>query len=100
MGILATQEPGVLLAAVVDARSKTFAKEVQAIEAKLRALQKSLGVPGFLTAFKREGSKLQLKVLAASAVASPRPASGWTPKAQSARQVGTEIKEQLGWGKR
>lgn len=110
MGVLATREPGVLLTAVFEEGSKTLKAEVAALEAKLRELQKKFNLAGFITATKREGKKLTVKVLAAgqapaSAKAAAKPAAkpaakGWSPAAKSARDVGAEVKEQLGWGKR
>ena len=103
MGILATQEPGVLLTAVFDSKSKTVGEEIAALEVRLTELQKE-GITGFITATHRDGTKLTVKILPASSSAPPaargapaaakaapaaKPASGgWGPK--SAGQVGVE----------
>ena len=103
MGQLATREEGVLLSAVFDTESKTLKTEVAAIEAKLRELQKKHDLAGFITATKREGKKLHVKVIAAGkppAGAAKPVSKGWGPGAKSATAVGSEIKEQLGWGKK
>jgi hypothetical protein len=110
VGILATNEPGILLTGVFDKKSPTAKKEVAAFEAKLSELQKKLGLSGFVTAIKKAGDKVTVKVLAAASNApaaaavkpAARPASGggWTPKGQSAREVGQELKSSLGWGKK
>ena len=102
MGELANREPGVLLSASFDPDSKTLQKELDAVETKLKALQQKHNLAGFITATKREGKKLLVKVLpmGQAPAGAPKPAAdGWGPgPSKSATAVSTQIKKELGWG--
>ena len=114
MGILATKEPGILISAVFDSKAKTLKAELAAFEKKLVELQAAQALGGFIAATKREGSKLTVKVLAASSSSpsgegaradkpSARPArgGGWSPTGKSAQQVAAAVKKDVGgWGKK
>jgi hypothetical protein len=107
MGVLATSEPGILLTAVFEVKSKTLKKDVAAVAAKLTALQKKLKLEGFVTASKREGNTLTVKVLAAGPVPAAASArapkargKAWSAGAKSAADVGAEVEAKLGWEKK
>ncbi|MBL8956996.1 MAG: hypothetical protein JNK82_39855 [Myxococcaceae bacterium] len=99
---------GVVLTQVFDEKSKTLEREFAAFEKKLVELQKKLSLGGFITATKREGTKLTVKVLpvamqpvAGAAASAKKPTSaGWgaAPKGQSAKAVVAEVKKSVGWG--
>lgn len=66
MGALATREPGVLLAGVFDLGKKGVKAEMADFEKRLAALQAKLGVEEYVSATRRDGKKLMVKILAAS----------------------------------
>jgi hypothetical protein len=76
VGLLASHEPGVLLAALFDPQSKTLKKDMDVFHRKLDELQAKLHVEQFVVAHKHEGKKLRVKVLAARGGADKR-AAAW-----------------------
>lgn len=65
----------VVLSATVDRRSISFAREVQALKEKTRALQRELPNQRLITGKREEGSKVHLVVMVAKAPAAHRVAS-------------------------
>lgn len=95
-------EKGVLLSAVFDKKSKTLDKQLADFEAALVKVQKQFELTGFVSASKRDGDKLHVKILAASTQPPPgmkvaaKSGGGWGGK--SAKDVTAEVKQSLGWG--
>lgn len=104
MGLLASKEPGVLLAGKFDRNSKTLKAELAAMVKKLEELMAARKLSGFLTATKRVGDVLHIKILAAGpeplpvarpARARPAGGGGWSPQARAAREVAAQVQAEL-----